>query len=214
VETKMSDISEGPLTQAEMPYRLDCIVMDTETTGFRVDEGHRLIEVATVEVEDWQVEPIGWATLVKPLREIPPGATLVHKITDEMVEDAPLPVDVGVGLRFRIGDTALAFHNANFDLPFLQQFFSDEGVDARARRALLDRSKPFTCYLSSDGKRITGWKDNTLGYVVYSKTCKLGRLSFTHGKEYRSIVARDIHGGLWYGRGSPGICITLRAKKA
>ena len=48
----MSDISEGPLTQAEMPYRLDCIVMDTETTGFRVDEGHRLIEVATVEVED------------------------------------------------------------------------------------------------------------------------------------------------------------------
>jgi DNA polymerase III epsilon subunit-like protein len=35
-----------------MPYRLDCIVMDTETTGFRVDEGHRLIEVATVEVED------------------------------------------------------------------------------------------------------------------------------------------------------------------
>jgi hypothetical protein len=92
--------------------------------------------------------------------------------------------------------------------------FSDEGVDARERRALLDRSKPFTCYFSSDGKRITGWKDNTLGYVVYSKTCKLGRLSFTHGKEYRSIVARDIHGGLWYGRGSPGICITLRAKKA
>lgn len=126
----MSDISEGPLTQAEMPYRLDCIVMDTETTGFRVDEGHRLIEVATVEVEDWQVEPIGWATLVKPLREIPPGATLVHKITDEMVEDAPLPVDVGVGLRFRIGDTALAFHNANFDLPFLQQFFSDAGAPA------------------------------------------------------------------------------------
>ena len=35
----MSDISEGPLTLAEMTYRLDCIVMDTETTGFRSTKG-------------------------------------------------------------------------------------------------------------------------------------------------------------------------------
>ena len=77
-------------------------------------------------MEDWKVEPIGWATLVKPLREIPPAATMVRKITNDG-RRRTAPGRRRVGLRFRIGDTRTAFHNANFDLPFLQQFFSDAG---------------------------------------------------------------------------------------
>lgn len=91
--------------------------------------------------------------------------------------------------------------------------FSDEGVDIRERRELLDRSKPYFAYLSSDGKRITGWKGNTLGTVIYSRPCKLSRMSFTHGKDYQSVFVRDVHGGTWYGRSSPGVCITLRPHK-
>ena len=91
--------------------------------------------------------------------------------------------------------------------------FSDEGVDIRERRALLDRSLPFTAYLSSEGRHLTGWKGNVLGTVVESIPCRLSRFSFTHGKEYRAVRVRDVHGAMWYGRGSPGVCITLRPCK-
>lgn len=91
--------------------------------------------------------------------------------------------------------------------------FSDEGVDIRERRALLDRSLPFTAYLSSDGRRLTGWKGNVLGTVVDWSPCKLTRWSFIHGKEYRAVRIRDVHGAMWYGRGSPGVCINIRPCK-
>jgi hypothetical protein len=42
----------------------------------------------------------------------------------------------------------------------------------------------------------------------------LTRQSWTHGKDYRTINARDVHGNYWTGRGSPGICINLRPIKA
>ena len=93
------------------------------------------------------------------------------------------------------------------------EILSDEGVDIRERRELLDRSKPFTGYLSSDGKRFTGWKGNTLGIVTRSTLVRLTRLSYLHGKYIRAVQVRDVHGSLWYGRGSEGICITLRPLK-
>ena len=91
--------------------------------------------------------------------------------------------------------------------------FSDAGVDMRERRELLDRSKPFGCYISRDGRSVTGWKGNVLGTVIDWSPCRLTRRSYTHGSEYRSIKVRDVHGGLWYGRGSPGVCVTLRPCK-
>jgi hypothetical protein len=93
------------------------------------------------------------------------------------------------------------------------EVFSDEGVHLREVRALLDRSGPFPGYLSSDGKRLTGWKGNTLGHVIDWSFCTLTRQSWVHGKDYRSVRVRDIHGREWYGRGSPGICINLRPTK-
>lgn len=88
---------------------------------------------------------------------------------------------------------------------------SDEGVNIRERRELLDRSKPIGYYLSSDGKSVTGWKGNILGTVIDSRHCELTRISFTHDRDsYRSVRVRDVHGSEWYGRGSPGIAITLR----
>lgn len=109
-------------------YSLDCVVMDTETTGMNPADGARLIEVATVEIIAGTIEPDGWSTLVNPGRPIPADATRVHGITDEMVKGAPLPADIASGLRARLGAAALAFHNAPFDLPFLRQFFEDGGA--------------------------------------------------------------------------------------
>jgi len=87
--------------------------------------------------------------------------------------------------------------------------FSDEGVNIRERRELLDRSKPFVCYVSSDGSRVTGWKGNTLGTIHRSS-----RIRNPFGGYLLSVSVTDVHGGRWYGRGAgEGMCITLRPCK-
>ena len=87
---------------------------------------------------------------------------------------------------------------------------SDEGVDLRERRELLDRTLPFTCYLSGDGKHVTGWKGNVLGRVVRESEARTGwhRSTITH------VRVIDCHGNPWHGKGAGrGMCITLRASK-
>ena len=91
--------------------------------------------------------------------------------------------------------------------------YSEEGVDIRERRDLLDRSKPFVAYISNDNKRLTGWKGNVLGAVISQHTIRNARKSFVHGDTLQAYIIRDIHGGLWYGRGNAGMCITIRAYK-
>ena len=97
--------------------------------------------------------------------------------------------------------------------------FSDEGVDIREKRELLDRSKPFTAYLASDSyamtapRLVTGWKGNILGHVISAKKTNLPKWSYVHGRFWYAVTIRDVHGGLWYGRGNAGIAITLRPKK-
>lgn len=79
----------------------------------------------------------------------------------------------------------------------------------RQIESMRDRSGPFSCYLSCDGNTITTWNGDTLGTVLDWNPCKLTRVSFTHGKEYRSIRAVDAHGKHWHGRTSPGMYVTL-----
>ena len=86
------------------------------------------------------------------------------------------------------------------------KIFSDEGVDIRERRELLDRTKSFFCYLAGDGKTVGGWKGNILGIVTSERTSRTG----FYGSELTHIRVEDVHGGLWYGKGAGrGICVTL-----
>ena len=88
--------------------------------------------------------------------------------------------------------------------------YSDEGVDIREKRDMLDRSKPFFCYVSSDGNRVTGWKGNTLGRVTWSSSSRTGwcRSWITH------VRVTDVHGNKWHGKGSgAGMFIRLHPSK-
>lgn len=128
--TTESGASAAPATAQGGPesYQLDAIVLDTETTGFKVEEGHRIVEIATVEIFAGRPEE-GWSTLVNPGRPIPADATKVHGVTDEMVKGAPRAADFASGLRYRLGAGMLCFHNAPFDLPFIQQLLEAGGAD-------------------------------------------------------------------------------------
>jgi hypothetical protein len=113
------------------------------------------------------------------------------------------------GKQFVVKSTGISF---NYAYDSQDRIFSDEGVDIREKREMLDRTKPFGCYLSSGGQYVTGWKGNILGVVTRSSTSRTGfyNSSLTH------IRVRDVHGNHWHGKGAgPGMYITLHpAKKA
>lgn len=102
------------------------VVLDTETTGFDPTQGHVLIEVARVEINGGSLGGT-WSSLVRPGRPIPPDATAVHGITDAMVAKAPTAAELGAELMASIADRPLVFHNAPFDLPFLNALLRAHG---------------------------------------------------------------------------------------
>ena len=101
-------------------------MIDTETTGWSVAQGHALIEVATVTLEDGIVAET-WSSLVRPGRSIPVESTRVHGITDAMVAGAPPPERVAAELRVRCADWPLVFHHATFDLAFIARLLRASG---------------------------------------------------------------------------------------
>lgn len=89
------------------------------------------------------------------------------------------------------------------------EIISDAGVDIRERRELVDRSRPFGCYVASDGKHVTGWKGNVLGTIVEQSSHRNN-----WGARIHCYRVRDVHGAHWQGRNAgPGMCIILRASK-
>lgn len=106
---------------------LRLLAVDTETTGMSPGAGHRLVEVARVEIVNGSLGE-AWSSLVRPGRPIPADAEKVHGISDAMVAGAPDPRDVGCELREACAQLPLVFHNAPFDLPFLIHLFREAGA--------------------------------------------------------------------------------------
>jgi len=92
--------------------------VDFETTGLDPYSGDRICEVGILKTKRGEVID-RYETLVNPGVDIPPGATAVNGITDDMVRDAPFFIDVAGGILDFIKDTVLVAHNASFDLGFL-----------------------------------------------------------------------------------------------
>ena len=101
-------------------------VFDVETTGMS-PTNDRIVEIAAV-----RIDPGGklerFQTLIHPGRKIPPAATSVHHISDEMVKDAPNFKEAILGFLQLAGESTLVAHNALFDLGFLQEGLARVGL--------------------------------------------------------------------------------------
>jgi len=93
-------------------------VVDVETTGGSVERGHRITELAVVEVRGGQIVD-EFRTLVNPGRRIPPGVTALTGITDAMVATAPDFEDLAEEVRSRLDGRVFVAHNAAFDWAFV-----------------------------------------------------------------------------------------------
>ena len=95
------------------------IFLDTETTGLYHAQGHRVIEIAAVEVVNRRLTKQHFHYYLNPDREIDQGAQEVHGISLEFLQDKPRFPDIVNELLDFIADAELIMHNAPFDVGFL-----------------------------------------------------------------------------------------------
>lgn len=95
------------------------IVLDTETTGLDPRTGHRIIEVACIEMVNRRLTGHHLHKYVNPEREIDEGAQAVHGITLEFLADKPKFADIADEFLEFINGAELIIHNAPFDIGFL-----------------------------------------------------------------------------------------------
>lgn len=104
------------------------IFLDTETTGLYPAQGHRIIEVAAVEVINRRLTKNHFHYYINPDREIDQGAQEVHGISLEFLQDKPRFADIAHDLVAFIADAELIMHNAPFDVGFLNSEFGMLGL--------------------------------------------------------------------------------------
>jgi DNA polymerase III subunit epsilon len=97
------------------------IVLDTETTGFEPTMGHRLVEIACLEIEDFIPTGRSFHVYIDPCRDMPAEAERVHGLSGAFLKGKPRfehPEVVEQFLDF-VGDAPLVAHNAGFDRAFV-----------------------------------------------------------------------------------------------
>jgi DNA polymerase III subunit epsilon len=95
------------------------IVLDTETTGLDPDQGHRVVELAAVELMNHLPSGRHFHCYINPERDMPEEAFRVHGLSAEFLSEHPVFAEVVDEFLEFIGDGRLVIHNASFDIRFL-----------------------------------------------------------------------------------------------
>ena len=95
------------------------IFLDTETTGLEHKLGHRIIEVACVEMTNRRLTNRHFHRYVNPERDIDEGAQAVHGISRDFLADKPRFAAIAAEFLDFVRGAELVIHNAAFDIGFL-----------------------------------------------------------------------------------------------
>lgn len=101
----------------------DVVYIDTETTGF-LRPGEQIIEISVIGSDGSTLLD----TLLKSKKPIPPAASQVHGITDNMLENAPQWHEIYDDLREVIAGKQVVIYNRDFDFPFINQMNVEFGL--------------------------------------------------------------------------------------
>ena len=94
------------------------IILDIETSGLEHKEGHRVIEIGCIELNEKEVGS-HFHQYINPLKTLTPENIKIHGITNDYLEDKPLFEDIADSFLDFIKDSPVIAHNANFDIGFL-----------------------------------------------------------------------------------------------
>lgn len=114
------------------------VLFDTETTGLEPDLGHRVIEVAALELLNDLPTGRHFHALIHPDRDIPEDATRIHGITLAHLADKPRFADIADELLLFFDDGKLIAHNAPFDFAFLNAEFTRLGRPVLLAERMID----------------------------------------------------------------------------
>ncbi len=104
------------------------IVLDTEATGINPEEGHRIVELAAIEIIDNKVSNKRFHRFLNPERDIDAAAEAVHGLSLERLQDESKFADIAPALIEFISGAELIVHNAPFDIAFLNSEFELAGL--------------------------------------------------------------------------------------
>ena len=153
------------------------ICLDTETTGLDPKTGHRLIEIACIEIEDYIPTGKSFHRYINPDRDIDPDAERVHGISRASLHDKPRFEDRAVSGEFLdfIGDATLVAHNAAFDRGF---------INAELERAGLTALPPsrWTCTYELAKSRFPG------AYNSLDALCQRFRISLAEREKHGALI--------------------------
>ncbi|HUY83233.1 MAG TPA: DNA polymerase III subunit epsilon [Steroidobacteraceae bacterium] len=107
------------------------IVLDTETTGLEVEQGHRIVEIGCVEIHNRRITGRVFHKYLNPEREIDEGAQAVHGLSHTELRAEPKFAEVAAEFREFVAGAELVIHNAPFDVGFINAEFVRAGSDAR-----------------------------------------------------------------------------------
>ena len=95
------------------------IFLDTETTGLNANQGHRIIEIAAIEIVNRRPTNNSFHFYLNPDRDIDPAAQEVHGITLDFLKDKPRFNEIASDFIEFIKEATLIIHNAPFDVGFI-----------------------------------------------------------------------------------------------
>lgn len=95
------------------------IILDTETTGLEPALGHRIVEIAGIELVNRRLTGNNFHRYVNPERDSEDGALQVHGLTREFLSDKPRFQDIADAFLDYVSGAQLIIHNAPFDIAFL-----------------------------------------------------------------------------------------------
>jgi DNA polymerase-3 subunit epsilon len=153
------------------------IVLDTETTGLDPKAGHRVIEIACIEIEDYLPTGRNFHRFVDPERDIDPEAEKVHGISRRSLTGKPTFAHKDICDAFLdfVGDAVVVAHNAAFDRGFINHELE------RAGRAPLPASQ-WICTWELAKARFPGM------YNSLDALCKRFKISLAEREKHGALI--------------------------
>ena len=105
------------------------VILDTETTGLSVQEGHRIVEIGCIELENLIPTNNNFHCYLNPERKVSEKALETHGYTDEFLSDKKKFKDIADDFLIYIKGKKLIIHNAEFDLSHLNNELKIIGKD-------------------------------------------------------------------------------------
>ena len=114
------------------------VVLDTETTGLSVKDGHRIVEIGCIELNDLIPTQNVFHCYLNPEKKVSEKALEVHGYTDEFLSDKKKFKDIAGDFLAFIKDKKIIIHNAEFDLAHLNNELSRIGKDKISKVNIID----------------------------------------------------------------------------